>query len=92
MDWRVAASVFVVIFLAELGDKTQLTTMIMAAQSKSVIPVFIGAASALVLTSFLGVAFGDAVTRIVPVRYIRLVAGAMFITMGALLILKPGTK
>lgn len=92
MDWRVAATVFFVIFLAELGDKTQLTTMMMAAQSKSVIPVFIGAASALILTSLLGVTFGDAITRIVPVRYIRLVAGAMFIAIGALLILKPGTK
>lgn len=92
MDWRVAATAFLVIFLAELGDKTQLTTMMMAAQSKSVVPVFIGAASALVLTSLLGVTFGDAITKAVPARYVRLAAGAVFIAIGALLLLKPGAK
>lgn len=92
MDWRAAATAFLVVFVAELGDKTQLTTMMMAAQSKSAAPVFVGAATALVLTSLLGAAFGLAITKVVPARYIRLLAGAMFVGIGALLILKPGTK
>jgi putative Ca2+/H+ antiporter (TMEM165/GDT1 family) len=92
VDWRAASTAFFVIFLAELGDKTQLTTMMMAAQSKSTFSVFIGAASALILTSLLGVVFGDTITKIVPAKYVRLAAGILFIAIGAILVLKPGAK
>ena len=90
MDWRTSLTAFAMIFLAELGDKTQLTTMVMAAQTRSPVAVFLGAAAALVLTSLLGVAFGEAITRVVPVRLIRSVAGAFFVVVGILLLVSRG--
>ncbi|MEW6308433.1 MAG: TMEM165/GDT1 family protein [Bacillota bacterium] len=74
------------IFFAELGDKTQLTTMMLAAQSRQPVAVFAGAAVALVMTSLLGVAFGETITRLIPMAYIRGGAGAAFIILGVLLI------
>ncbi len=88
MDWKIALSTFGLIFFAELGDKTQLTTMTLAAQSDtSVWPVFIGAATALTLSALLGVIFGDAITKLVPAQYLHAGAGVAFIALGILLIL-----
>lgn len=56
--WGVFASTFITIFLAELGDKTQVTTMLMSAESQSPLIVFAGAGSALVATSLVGVLLG----------------------------------
>ena len=86
MDWKTSLTVFAMIFLAELGDKTQLTTMVLAAQTRSPLAVFIGSATALVITSLLGVVFGEAVTRLVPARIIRLLAGGLFIVIGVVLV------
>ncbi len=86
MDWRTSLATFAVIFLAELGDKTQLTTMMLAAQTRSPMAVFAGAAVALVITSLLGVVVGEAVTRVVPVRLVRFVAGGFFIVIGVILV------
>ena len=74
------------VFLAELGDKTQLATMALAAGEQSRLPVFLGAASALVLTSLLAVLVGGEIGRWVPVHYIHRGAGVLFIVMGVLLI------
>lgn len=79
-------STFGLIFLAELGDKTQLTTMMLAAQSDSATAVFVGAAVALVLSALLGVVFGEAITRVVPQQYIHIGAGVAFIGLGLLLV------
>lgn len=87
MDVRPLLVTFGLVFLAELGDKTQLTTMMLAAQSRSTVLVFSGAAAALVLTSFLGVAFGEAITRLVPAQTIRLASGAAFVLVGGFLLL-----
>ncbi|MFO7941726.1 MAG: TMEM165/GDT1 family protein [Bacillota bacterium] len=87
IDWRLILSTFGVIFLAELGDKTQVAAMMMSAESKSAGSVFIGAASALVLSSLLAVTFGGALARVVPAEYIRLAAGSVFIVLGVFVIL-----
>ncbi len=86
MDWKVLLSTFGLIFFAELGDKTQLTTMMLAAQSDSATSVFIGAALALSLSALLGVVFGEAITKLVPTHYIHLGAGIAFVGLGFLLI------
>lgn len=86
MDWKVMLSTFGLIFFAELGDKTQLTTMTLSAQSDSSFSVFIGAALALSLSALLGVVFGEAVTKVIPTQYIHIGAGVMFVVMGFLLI------
>lgn len=87
MDWQVFFSTFALIFFAELGDKTQLTTMTLSAQSDSAFSVFLGAALALALSALLGVVFGEAVTKLVPTHYIHLGAGIMFMVLGFFLIL-----
>ncbi|MHB8927222.1 MAG: TMEM165/GDT1 family protein [Bacillota bacterium] len=86
MDWKALFSTFGLIFLAELGDKTQLTTMTLAAQSKGPWSVFLGAALALTLTSLLGVVFGEALTRVIPRQYLHTGAGLAFIVLGLLLV------
>ena len=82
MDLKVLLTTFGMIFLAELGDKTQLATFAFASESKSRLAVFIGSAGALVLTSLLAVILGAAVSRFVPANYIKSGAGALFIILG----------
>jgi putative Ca2+/H+ antiporter (TMEM165/GDT1 family) len=90
VDWRVIASTFGLIFLAELGDKTQLAAIALAAESKSPIAVFVGAVVALGLVTLIGVAIGSTVTRVIPARYIRMAAGALFIVVGAFMLVPRG--
>lgn len=85
MNWKVLFATFGLIFLAELGDKTQLTTMALAAQSGTPGAVFAGAAAALVLSSLLGVLFGGLICQYVPPQVIKMVSGGMFVVVGALL-------
>jgi Ca2+/H+ antiporter, TMEM165/GDT1 family len=87
MDLKLFLSTFGVVFLAELGDKTQLATLSLAASGKSRLTVFVGAAAALVVTSGIGVLVGEAVSRVVPSAWIHRAAGAAFIVMGILLLL-----
>jgi putative Ca2+/H+ antiporter (TMEM165/GDT1 family) len=91
VDWRVIASTFGLIFLAELGDKTQLAAIAMSAETKSPAAVFIGATVALALVTLIGVIVGGTVTRIMPARYIRMGAGALFVVMGILMLLPRGS-
>jgi putative Ca2+/H+ antiporter (TMEM165/GDT1 family) len=92
MDFKILLTTFGMIFLAELGDKTQLATFAFAAENKSRLAVFIGSASALVLTSLLAVVFGSTISRFVPVNYIKIGAGALFILLGLWILLLPGGK
>jgi len=92
MDFKVLLTTFGLIFLAELGDKTQLATFAFAAESKSRLAVFLGSACALLLTSLLAVVFGSAVSRLVPPNYIKLGAGALFVLLGLWMLLSLGEK
>jgi putative Ca2+/H+ antiporter (TMEM165/GDT1 family) len=87
MDWKLFLSTFGMIFLAELGDKTQLATLSLSAASKSRLAVFAGAALALVATSGLGVLLGGAIGRVIPAEWIERAAGVAFVVMGVLLLL-----
>lgn len=69
-------------FIAELGDKTQLATMVMAGANASKLSVFLGAAAALVTTTALGGLLGDAVARVVPELWLHRGAGVLFIVLG----------
>jgi putative Ca2+/H+ antiporter (TMEM165/GDT1 family) len=91
MDWRILATTFGLIFLAELGDKTQLAAIAMAAESKSPWAVFIGAVSALALVTLIAVAIGGTLTRFIPAAYIRKGAGALFILVGAFMLISKGS-
>ncbi|HWA72341.1 MAG TPA: TMEM165/GDT1 family protein [Polyangiaceae bacterium] len=90
MDLKLFASTFVAIFLAELGDKTQLATMSLTAGSSSRWSVFFGSAAALVCSSALAVLAGDLVARYVSPRTLQRVAGAVFLLLGALYLFGRG--
>ena len=92
MDFKVMLTTFGMIFLAELGDKTQLATFCFAAESQSRLAVFFGSAVALVLTSFLAVVCSSFVCRLVPTDYIRIGAGALFVLLGLWMLLVTGGK
>lgn len=91
MDFKLLATVFGTIFLAELGDKTQLATLLYAADARSSkLAVFVGSAGALVVTSAIGVAAGGFVSQHVSPRVLSWIAGAGFIAIGAWTILRAG--
>ena len=82
MDWKLLASTFGCIFLAELGDKTQLATLSFASGGSSRWSVFLGSAAALVCTSALAVLGGEAVARVVPPLLLKRVSGVAFVVIG----------
>lgn len=90
MDWKILASTFLAVFLAELGDKTQLATMSLAAGNNSRWAVFCGSALALIATSAIAVLMGEALTRLVPPQWIRRAAGGIFVVMGLLYLCSRG--
>lgn len=87
MDWRVFLTTFGVVFLAEMGDKTQLAAMTMAAQSKKPWAVFIGAALALSAVSAIGVVLGSVIGDYLPLIWIKRVAALSFIVIGVLILM-----
>ncbi|MBM4264084.1 MAG: TMEM165/GDT1 family protein [Deltaproteobacteria bacterium] len=83
MDFKVLTTVFTSVFIAELGDKTQLATMLFASDKDiSKLTVFLGAAAALILTSAIGVAAGSVVSQYVSEKTLQYVAGIGFIAIG----------
>lgn len=91
MDLKILLTVFVTVFLAELGDKTQLATMLFAADKEvSKWTVFAGAAIALVATSALGVVAGTLISNIISPKQLQLIAGAGFIAIGLWTLVRAG--
>jgi putative Ca2+/H+ antiporter (TMEM165/GDT1 family) len=83
MDWKILSTVFASVFIAELGDKTQLATMLFASDKEvSKLTVFAGAALALVVTSAIGVAAGSVVSQYVSAKQLQYLAGVGFIAIG----------
>jgi len=87
MDWRVSLTTFGIIFLAELGDKTQIAAMTMAAEKKRPWEVFIGASLALAAVSAIGILVGSLLGQYLPLDWIKRVAGAAFIVIGVLVLM-----
>jgi putative Ca2+/H+ antiporter (TMEM165/GDT1 family) len=83
VDWRVFLTVFGAVFIAELGDKTQLATMLFAAD-KDVSPwtVFLAASAALIVASAIGVVAGSLLSQYIDEKYLHYVAGIGFIVIG----------
>ena len=88
MDIRLAASTFLVVFLAELGDKTQLATFALASEKGAPLSVFVGAALALTSTSAIGVVAGTAVGHAIPALWVRRAAGLLFVVLGLFYLLR----
>lgn len=84
MDWKIFYTVFATVFLAELGDKTQLATVLFTADKPtSKLTVFAASASALVLAAAIGVLAGTFVAQHVNPRHLQIVAGIGFVVIGA---------
>ncbi len=86
MNWQVALSTFGLIFLAELGDKTQLVAISMVSKTKAPWAVMLGAALALCLVTLLAVVFGAALTRYVPESVLKRISAVAFIAIGGLML------
>lgn len=87
MDLKIFAAVFGTVFLAELGDKTQLATVLFASKEpSSLATVFVAASLALILSSAIAVAAGSVISNYVDPRYLSYAAGAGFIVIGILTI------
>ena len=87
MDLSVMLPIFTSVFMAELGDKTQVATVcFMAGGGCRKSEVFWASSLALILSTFLAVIFGAAIARVVPPNYLQLGAGIIFLIMGVLFI------
>jgi len=84
LDWRILLSTFGLLFVAELGDKTQLAVISMAAKHKAPLAVFLGAAAALSLVTLIGALLGQTLTRVIPTEILNKIAAVSFIAMGLL--------
>ena len=83
MDWKILSTVFTSVFIAELGDKTQLATLLFASDKEiSKLTVFAGAASALIVTSAMGVLAGGVIANYISEKYLHYLAGVGFIAIG----------
>ena len=83
MDWKYFGVVFAAVFIAELGDKTQLATMLFASDKEvSKWVVFFAASTALIATSAIGVIAGSTVSEFVSEKTLALIAGIGFIAVG----------
>lgn len=83
MDWKIFSAIFVTVFIAELGDKTQLATMLFATDREvSKMTVFIAASAALIVASALGVLAGSLLAEYINEKYLHYAAGIGFIGIG----------
>jgi len=84
MDLKTLLTVFATVFVAELGDKTQLATLLFAAEAKGkALSVFVAASLALIATTALGVIAGGLLANSIDPRLLRRMAGIAFIGLGA---------
>lgn len=89
MDFKILTTVFTSVFIAELGDKTQLATMLFASDREtSKLTVFLGASAALVVTSALGVVAGSFLSQYISERVLHYLAGIGFIAIGVWTLMK----
>jgi putative Ca2+/H+ antiporter (TMEM165/GDT1 family) len=89
MDLKILATVFTSVFIAELGDKTQLATLLFASdKGTSKLTVFAGASLALIVTSAIGVVAGSLISQYVSERTLHYLAGIGFIVIGIWTLLK----
>ncbi len=89
MDYKILFTVFTAVFIAELGDKTQLATMLFAADKEvSKLTVFLGASLALIVASAIGVLAGGIISQYVSEKHLHYVAGIGFIGIGVWMLVK----
>ena len=85
-NWTIFSSTFITIFLAEMGDKTQLATLLISAESQSPWMVFAGAAAALIATSLLGVIIGHWLSKHLSPKTMETAAGILLLFISVMLL------
>jgi len=88
MDWQLFGLSFITVFLAEIGDKSQLAAIALGGSAKSPKAVFFGSITALILASFLGVLAGGSLAQLLPTKLMKAIAALGFAVM-ALRLLWP---
>lgn len=78
MDWQLLGLTFITVFLAEIGDKSQLAAIALGGSMKSPRAVFFGSVTALILASFLGVLVGGGVAQLFPPQILKGIAALGF--------------
>ena len=73
---------FVTVFLAEMGDKTQLTTITLSSTTNKPLAVFIGSSVALILATLLGALAGGSIANLIPAFLLKLLSGIVFLIIG----------
>jgi putative Ca2+/H+ antiporter (TMEM165/GDT1 family) len=89
MDLKALIGTCVAVFLAEMGDKTQLAVFGAATATRRPLEVFLGATIGLVLVTLLAVVAGHLAGHLISTRWLRVVGGALFVGIGLSLLLKP---
>ena len=79
---------FVTVFLAEMGDKTQLTTITLSSTTNKPLAVFLGSSIALILATLLGALAGSSIANLIPAFLLKLLSGIVFLIIGINLLLK----
>ncbi len=82
IDWQVFLLTFSTLFIAEMGDKTQLAVFSLVTESRSPLSVFLGASMALALVTLIGVAFGGLVAKYIPPHFLKIGAALLFVGIG----------
>ncbi len=91
MDWKLFATVFSTVFLAEIGDKTQLATMLFASDARhGKATVLLASMAALCVAAAIGVLAGTYVGKFVSPQTLRWIAGVGFIAIGVWTLARPG--
>ncbi len=88
MDWKLILTTFGIVFVAEIGDKTQLAALALSGRSGRPLTVFVGAVCALVLATLIGVAAGAGLSRVLPEKIMEVGAALLFIAVGVFLLLR----
>lgn len=86
MDWHLLGISFITVFISELGDKSQLATIALSGQTKSLRAVFLGTAAALLLASLIGVLLGGGAAQLLPIQWVKSIAAIGFAVMGVRLL------
>ena len=89
MDLKTLIGTCIAVFLAEMGDKTQLTVFGAATATQKPVEVFLGATAGLALVTLLAVLIGQAAGHLVPPKLLRMVGGVLFVGIGLYVLLKP---
>ena len=88
MSWKIVLTTFVIVFLAELGDKTQMAILLSASSTGKWLETFIGGASALVIASLIGSLAGETISKFLPPTTVKFAAGILFIVFGIFILIK----